>query len=287
MNNQKLRIAIQKSGRLTEKSLELLKSCGINLSTGSRKLKTAASNFPLEIYFLRDDDIPEYVQDGIADLGILGENVLLEKNAKVDLILPLGFAKCNLSLAVPRNEDYQGLNYWQGKKIATTYSNILQNFLNKNNINAEIHSISGSVEIAPGIGLAQGVCDIVSTGSTLLSNGLKEVEVVLNSQAVLVANKNLSEVKKSILDKLIFRIKAKQAAQNNKYILLNAPDDQLDKICALLPGIKSPTILPLREKGWSSMHSVVCENDFWEVIDELKKAGAEGILVLPVEKMIV
>ena len=287
MKQQVLKIAIQKSGRLTEKSLQLLRNCGIDIPAESRKLKASASNFPIELYFLRDDDIPEYVQDGIADLGILGENVLLEKKAAVETVMPLGFAKCKLSLAVPRNEQYEGLNYWEGKKIATTYTNIISNFLNKNNINAEIHSISGSVEIAPGIGLAQGICDIVSTGSTLLSNGLKAVEVVLNSQAVLISNQNLTEEKQQILDKLLFRIRAKQKAASNKYILLNAPDSKIDEICALLPGMKSPSVLPLREKGWSSLHSVVQENQFWEVIDQLKQAGAEGILVLPVEKMIV
>lgn len=287
MKQQVLKIAIQKSGRLTDKSLQLLRNCGIDIPAESRKLKASASNFPMELYFLRDDDIPQYVQDGIADLGILGENVLLEKKAAVETILPLGFAKCKLSLAIPRNEQYPGLRYWEGKKIATTYTNILSNFLDKNNIKAEIHSISGSVEIAPGIGLAQGICDIVSTGSTLISNGLKAVEVVLNSQAVLIANQNLETEKKQILDKLLFRIKAKQKAANNKYILLNAPDSKIDEICALLPGMKSPSVLPLRKKGWSSLHSVVQENQFWEVIDQLKLAGAEGILVLPVEKMIV
>ena len=287
MKQQVLKIAIQKSGRLTEKSLQLLRNCGIDIPAESRKLKASANNFPIELYFLRDDDIPEYVQDGIADLGILGENVLLEKKAAVETVMPLGFAKCKLSLAVPRNEQYDGLDYWEGKKIATTYTNILSNFLKKNKINAEIHSISGSVEIAPGIGLAQGICDIVSTGSTLLSNGLKAVEVVLNSQAVLISNQNLSEEKQQILDKLLFRIRAKQKAATNKYILLNAPDAKIDEICALLPGMKSPSVLPLREKGWSSLHSVVQENQFWEVIDQLKQAGAEGILVLPVEKMIV
>ncbi len=287
MKQQVLKIAIQKSGRLTEKSLQLLRNCGIDIPAESRKLKASANNFPIELYFLRDDDIPEYVQDGIADLGILGENVLLEKKAAVETVMPLGFAKCKLSLAVPRNEQYEGLDYWEGKKIATTYTNILSNFLKKNKINAEIHSISGSVEIAPGIGLAQGICDIVSTGSTLLSNGLKAVEVVLNSQAVLISNQNLTNEKQQILDKLLFRIRAKQKAATNKYILLNAPDSKIDEICALLPGMKSPSVLPLREKGWSSLHSVVQENQFWEVIDQLKQAGAEGILVLPVEKMIV
>lgn len=287
MNNKRLRIAIQKSGRLTDKSMELLKDCGINFENGERQLLSPATNFPLDIYFLRDDDIPKYVQDGVADLGVLGENVLLEEEALVETILNLGFSKCRLSLAIPKNEVYTGIDYWEGKKIATTYSTILRNYLSENEINAEIHSISGSVEIAPSIGLADGICDLVSTGSTLLSNGLKEVEVILESQAVLIANKNLSEAKQQILDKLLFRIRAKQAAANNKYILLNAPNDKIDQICQLLPGIKSPSVLPLRRVGWSSLHCVVKEEDFWNLIDKLKTAGAEGILVIPIEKMIV
>lgn len=287
MNNEILRIAIQKSGRLTEKSMQLLNDCGIQIQSGKRKLLSPATNFPLEIYFLRDDDIPQYVEDGVADVGILGENVLLEEQAKVETILELGFAKCRLSLAIPKNEVYTGLDYWEGKKIATTYSNILTKYLAEQNITADIHSISGSVEIAPSIGLAEGICDLVSTGSTLLSNGLKEVEVILKSQAVLVANKNLSTQKQEILEQLLFRIRAKQAAANNKYILLNAPNDKIDEICALLPGMKSPSILPLRDSNWSSLHSVVKEQAFWGIIDQLKAVGAEGILVIPIEKMIV
>ncbi len=287
MNNEILRIAIQKSGRLTEKSMQLLSDCGIQLQNGKRKLLSPATNFPLEIYYLRDDDIPQYVEDGVADIGILGENVLLEEQAKVDKILDLGFAQCRLSLAIPKNEVYTGLDYWQGKKIATTYSNILRQYLKEKNIEADIHSISGSVEIAPSIGLAEGICDLVSSGSTLLSNGLKEVEVILKSQAVLIANQNLSLGKQQILEQLLFRIRAKQAAAHNKYILLNAPNDRIEAICALLPGMKSPSILPLKDKNWSSLHSVVQEQAFWEVIDKLKAAGAEGILVIPIEKMIV
>ncbi|WMX12907.1 MULTISPECIES: ATP phosphoribosyltransferase [unclassified Aureispira] len=287
MNNEILRIAIQKSGRLTEKSMQLLSDCGIQLQNGKRKLLSPATNFPLEIYYLRDDDIPQYVEDGVADIGILGENVLLEEQAKVDKILDLGFAQCRLSLAIPKNEVYTGLDYWQGKKIATTYSNILRQYLKEKHIEADIHSISGSVEIAPSIGLAEGICDLVSSGSTLLSNGLKEVEVILKSQAVLIANQNLSLGKQQILEQLLFRIRAKQAAAHNKYILLNAPNDRIEAICALLPGMKSPSILPLKDKNWSSLHSVVQEQAFWEVIDKLKAAGAEGILVIPIEKMIV
>ncbi|BDS11841.1 ATP phosphoribosyltransferase [Aureispira anguillae] len=287
MKNERLRIAIQKSGRLTEKSMQLLSNCGIELRNGKRKLLSPATNFPLEIYFLRDDDIPQYVEDGVADVGILGENVLLEEQARVDTLLPLGFAQCRLSLAIPKNETYTGLDYWNGKKIATTYSNILKEYLTKHGISAEIHAISGSVEIAPSIGLAAGICDLVSSGSTLLSNGLKEVEVLLKSQAVLIGNPKLSAIKQQILEKLIFRIRSKQAAAKNKYILLNAPNHKLDEICALLPGMKSPSILPLKDKGWSSLHSVVQETAFWERIDALKMAGAEGILVIPIEKMIV
>lgn len=287
MNNEILRIAIQKSGRLTEKSMQLLSDCGIQLQNGKRKLLSPATNFPLEIYYLRDDDIPQYVEDGVADIGILGENVLLEEQAKVDKILDLGFAQCRLSLAIPKNEVYTGLDYWQGKKIATTYSNILRQYLKEKHIEADIHSISGSVEIAPSIGLAEGICDLVSSGSTLLSNGLKEVEVILKSQAVLIANQNLPLGKQQILEQLLFRIRAKQAAAHNKYILLNAPNDRIEAICALLPGMKSPSILPLKDKNWSSLHSVVQEQAFWEVIDKLKAAGAEGILVIPIEKMIV
>lgn len=287
MNNEILRIAIQKSGRLTEKSMQLLSDCGITLQNGKRKLLSPSTNFPLEIYFLRDDDIPQYVEDGVADVGILGENVLLEEQAEVNTVLALGFAQCRLSLAIPKNEAYTGLEYWQGKKIATTYSNILKKYLSDNSISADIHAISGSVEIAPSIGLAEGICDLVSSGSTLLSNGLKEVEVILKSEAVLVANKTLSAQKQQILEQLLFRIRAKQAAATNKYILLNAPNDKIDEICALLPGMKSPSILPLRNSNWSSLHSVVQEAAFWEVIDQLKAAGAEGILVIPIEKMIV
>lgn len=281
-----LRIAIQKSGRLSEKSQELLQSCGIGLSNGSRKLKMKASNFPLEILFLRDDDIPQYVSDGVADLGIVGENVLIEKNKKVTTIEALGFSKCRLSLAVQREIEYPGTAWMQGKKIATSYPLILRQYLSAKNIQAEIEEISGSVEIAPGIGLADAVCDIVSTGSTLLMNGLKEVETVMKSQAVLIASPNLSAEKQVLLDKLLFRIRAVNNAKQNKYILLNAPNEAIPLISNILPGMKSPSILPLTEPGWSSIHSVVQEDDFWEIIDKLKEAGAEGILVCPIEKMV-
>jgi len=282
----KLKIAIQKSGRLSEKSLELLKSCGIKLSNGERKLKTEAENFPIEVLFLRDDDIPQYVEQGVADIGILGENEVWEKDKDVLTIQNLGFAGCKLSLAIPKDDDYPGLSFFQQKKIATSYPKILQRFFNDNNIIAEIEEIGGSVEIAPGIGLADGIFDIVSTGSTLLMNGLKEVEIVKHSKAVLISNNDLAPYKKQILDKLLFRIKAVQTSAENKYILLNAPNEFIPKITSILPGMKSPTILPLAEEGWSSIHSVIKEDDFWNVIDRLKDAGAQGILVIPIEKMI-
>jgi ATP phosphoribosyltransferase len=282
-----LKIAIQKSGRLYEDSVKLLKECGIDLNNGNKQLKTTASNFPVEVYFLRDDDIPQYVFDSVADIGIVGENVLLEKQKDIKLVQRLGFGKCRLSIAVPKGTHYQSIADLSGLKIATSYSNILQDFLNRNNSNAEIHEISGSVEIAPGIGLAEAICDLVSSGSTLFTNGLKEVETILNSEAVVVANKDLSEENQRILEKLLLRIKAVKKAKNNKYILLNAPNDQLKNIAALLPGMKSPTIVPLAEEGWSSVQSVVNENDFWDVIEKLQQYKAEGIIVLPIEKMIV
>lgn len=280
-------IAIQKSGRLYEESVQLFNDCGIKLNTGQKKLKTLAENFPLQIYFLRDDDIPQYVADGVADLGIVGENVMLEKKKDIELISRLGFGKCRLSIAVDKNMNYEGIKDLEGLKIATSYSEILQNFLDEKNVNAEIHEISGSVEIAPGIGLADAICDIVSSGSTLLSNGLKEAEIILQSEAVLASNKNLDKEKKLILQKLLTRFNAVKAARHNKYIMLNAPNHQLQNIFNLLPGMKSPTVVPLAEEGWSSIQSVVKEDDFWEVIEKLKEYEAEGILVLPIENMIV
>ncbi len=282
-----LKIAIQKSGRLYEDSIKLLKECGIELNNGNKQLKTVAFNFPVEVYFLRDDDIPQYVYDGVADVGILGENVLLEKAKDISLIYRLGFGRCRLSVAVPKSVEYNSVNDLEGMKIATTYSSLLQNFLSEKKINAEIHEISGSVEIAPGIGLADAICDLVSSGSTLFTNGLKEVEVVLRSEAVLAANKQLSEENKNILGKLLLRINAVKTAKNNKYILLNAPNHRLKEITTVLPGMKSPTVVPLAEEGWSSVQSVVNENIFWEVIEKLKALGAEGILVVPIEKMII
>ncbi|MFN8209890.1 MAG: ATP phosphoribosyltransferase [Bacteroidales bacterium] len=283
---EKLKIAIQKSGRLSEKSLGILEECGIKISNGAGVLRTAAVNFPLEVLFLRDDDIPQYVEQQVVDIGIVGENIVLEKRKNVETIFSLGFGTCRLSLAVKKDEHYNGISYFSGKKIATSYPNILQDYLKKNNLVAEIEEISGSVEIAPGIGLSDAVCDIVSSGSTLLKNGLREVEAILTSQAVIIGNKNLSAEKKKILSKLLFRISAVKNAGENKYILLNTPNSAIEKICAILPGMKSPTILPLATEGWSSLHSVVKEDEFWERIELLKEAGAEGILVIPIEKMI-
>lgn len=282
----KLKIAIQKNGRLSEKSLLLLQECGIKISNGERTLKTVSTNFPVEILFLRDDDIPQYVEQGVADVGILGENEVWEKNKQVTTIKKLGFANCRLSLAIPKDVTYTGLHYFNQKRIATSYPIILRQFLIENNIDAEIEPISGSVEIAPGIGLADAIFDIVSTGSTLQINGLKETEIITRSEAVLISNPNLNTKKQDILNQLLFRIQSVQNANENKYILLNAPNASLPQIARMLPGMKSPTMLPLMEKGWSSIHSVIKEDDFWENIERLKSLGAEGILVLNVEKMI-
>lgn len=284
--DKKLKIAIQKSGRLSEDSINLLKKCGIKFNNGIGKLRAEALNFPVEIYFLRDDDIPNYVEDSVADVGIVGENVLAEENRDVKKIEKLGFGKCRLSLAVPKTFEFNSLEDLQNKKIATTYPNILSDFFRRNEIKTEIHNISGSVEIAPSIGLADAVCDIVSSGSTLFTNGLREVETVLESEAILFSRKDLDRDLQTILDKLLFRIKAVNAAKQNKYILLNAPNDNLQEIIELLPGMKSPTVLPLAESGWSSVHSVIAENDFWEVVETLKNKGAEGILVLSIDQMI-
>ena len=283
----KLKIAIQKSGRLSESSLKLLKECGIEFDNGLNKLKAEAFNFPLEVFFLRDDDIPQYVEDGVADIGIVGENVMLEKNRSVKLVDKLGFGKCRLSIAIPKDQKYKSIKDFNGKRFATSYPLILEDYLKKNKIKAEIQEISGSVEIAPGIGLADAICDLVSSGSTLFTNGLKEVEVILKSESVLIANKKLKKEQQEILNKLLFRINAVRKSKNTKYILLNAPNNKLETICKILPGMKSPTIIPLAEKGWSSVHSVVEENQFWEIIEKLKSNGAQGILVVPIEKMII
>ncbi|MCC6833402.1 MAG: ATP phosphoribosyltransferase [Cytophagales bacterium] len=284
--NSVLRIAIQKSGRLQEDSLKLLKESGLQFSNGRDQLKAQVRNFPVELLFLRDDDIPQYVEDRVADAGIVGENIWVEKQKQNQLIKRLDFSKCRLSIAIPRSEEYTGVSWLQGKNIATSYPVIVKQFLQKHNVQAGIHEISGSVEIAPGIGLAHAICDIVSTGSTLLSNGLKEVEVVMQSEAVLIATPDLETGKQAILEQLLFRIQAVQLAKNNKYILLNCPNEAIPKITSVIPGMKSPTILPLGREGWSSLHSVVDENDFWEKIGQLKSLGAEGILVIPIEKMI-
>ncbi len=284
--NSNLRIAIQKSGRLSEDSLSLIKECGIQFYNGTGKLKSESSNFPAEFLFLRDDDIPGYVADGVADVGIVGENVVVEKNKEVTVAHRLGFSKCRLSVAVDRSRDYHGISDLQGISIATSYPRLLSGYLEKNGLRADIHEISGSVEIAPSIGLSDAVCDIVSSGSTLMSNGLKEVEVIFRSEAVLIASQRLDAGRQGILDKLLFRIKSVQAARNNKYILLNAPNTAIQAITDILPGMKSPTVVPLAEPGWSSVHSVINENDFWNIIDSLREAGARGILVVPIEKMI-
>lgn len=286
MESPNIRIAVQKSGRLSEESLKLFKACGIKFESGGSKLKSVSSNFPIEFLFLRDDDIPGYVEDGVADLGVIGQNVLMEHTRQVEIVKELGFSKCRLSLAIPRNEVYTDLTYFQGKNIATSYPNLTNNYLQNNGISVTTHEISGSVEIAPSIGLAEAICDIVSTGGTLLSNGLKEVATVFTSQAVLIANEKLAKSKKEILAKLLFRIDSVQRGQNAKYVVLNAKEENLEKITSLLPGMKSPSIMPLTEKGWYSLHSVISENDFWEIIESLRSAGAEGILVLPIEKMI-
>jgi ATP phosphoribosyltransferase len=282
----RLKLAIQKSGRLHDDSINLLKESGIDIGNGVNKLKAEATNFPLELFFLRDDDIPQYVEDGVADIGFVGENVVYEKAKKVEVAYALGFGKCRLSFAVKKNESFTGPSYLAGKKIATSYPVLVKDYLNKNKVQAEIHEISGSVEIAPGIGLADIICDLVSSGSTLFMNGLKEAETILDSQAVLIKRAALAPVQEVILEKLLFRIESVKKAKRNKYVLLNAPNDRLEKIISLLPGMKSPTIVALATPGWSSVHSVIAETDFWEIIEKLKIAGAEGILVVPIEKMI-
>ena len=282
----RLKLAIQKSGRLHDDSMRLLKEAGIDIGNGVNKLKAEATNFPIELFFLRDDDIPQYVEDGVADIGFVGENVVYEKAKKVEVAYNLGFGKCRLSFAVRKNENFTGPGYLTGKKIATSYPVLVQAYLDKNGIKAEIHEISGSVEIAPGIGLADIICDLVSSGSTLFMNGLKEAETILDSQAVLIKKKALAPEAEAILQKLLFRVESVKKAKRNKYVLLNAPNNNLEKIISLLPGMKSPTVVALATPGWSSVHSVIDESDFWEIIEQLKLAGAEGILVVPIEKMI-
>lgn len=283
----KLKIAIQKSGRLNEDSLRLLKDCGIAINNGKDQLKVIVDNFPLEILYLRNSDIPQYLEDGTVDIAIIGENLLIEKQKKVVIVEKLGFSRCRVSLAIPKDVEDESITYFNGKKIATSYPITLQAFLDKNQINAEIHTISGSVEIAPNIGLADGICDIVSSGSTLFKNGLKETQVILKSEAVLVKSHQLTTEQEEILGKLVFRIKSVLKAKNSKYILMNVLNDKIKSVTAILPVLKSPTILPLAEEGWSSLHSVINEEQFWEVIDELKAAGAEDILIVPIDKMVI
>jgi ATP phosphoribosyltransferase len=282
----KLKIAIQKSGRLNQDSLQLLKDCGIAIDNGKDQLKVSVPNFPLEILYLRNSDIPQYLEDGIIDIAIVGENLLIEKEKQVEIIERLGFSKCKVSLAVPKDEVYDSVAFFDGKKIATSYPKTLSNYLEKNNVKAEIHVISGSVEISPNIGLADGICDIVSSGSTLFKNGLKETDIILKSEAVLVKSLKLDSEKESILDRLVFRMKAVIRSKNSKYILMNVPNDKINQVASILPVLKSPTILPLAQEGWSSLHSVIDENKFWDVIDELKSAGAEDILIVPISKMV-
>jgi len=285
--SDKLRLAIQKSGRLTEASLNLIKKVGIRIQSPKLQLRTEASNFPIEVYFLRDDDIPGYVADGVADLGIVGQNILEEHNQELEIVQKLGFGKCRLSIAVPRGMDYTGVGDLDGKRIATTYPHILGRYLESNKVKASIHEISGSVEIAPGIGLADAVCDLVSSGSTLLSNGLKEVETIMKSESVVVKGTGLSPEREKILEDLLFRIQSVMKASTSKYIVLNVPNEKIDAVVGMIPGMKSPTVMPLNKEGWSSLHSVVDEDRFWEVIEKLREAGAEGILVVPIENMIV
>jgi ATP phosphoribosyltransferase len=281
-----LRIAVQKSGRLLEDSLQLLKECGITVDSSNGKLKSIASGFPLEVLFLRNSDIPQYVEDGVVDCGIVGENLLIEERSTLTKTCQLHFSKCRVSLAVPKNSSINSVKDFEGKKIATSYPNTVNDFFKKNNVNAEVHTISGSVEIAPTIGLADGICDIVSSGNTLFMNGLVELETILRSEAVLVQAPQLGGEKIELLDKLVFRICAVLASRNSKYILMNVPDEAIPNVLKILPGMKSPTVLPLAEKGWSSLHSVISEDQFWDKIDALKEAGAEGILVVPIEKMV-
>lgn len=282
----RLKIAVQKSGRLLQDSLKILKECGIKVDNGKDQLKAQAHNFPIDVLYLRNSDIPQYVQDGVADIGIFGENTFIEKGKDLEKVLALGFSKCRLSIAVPKNTNYSGPDFLNGKRIATSYPNSLRLFLEKNNLRAEIHEISGSVEIAPNIGLADAICDLVSTGSTLFKNGLEEKDVILKSEACIFASKKMSAEAHAIFEKLLFRIKSVLAARNNKYLLMNAPEESVAKIIQILPGMKSPTVMPLATPGWSSIHTVISEDRFWEIIDQLKDNGAEGILVVPIEKMI-
>ena len=282
-----LKIAIQKSGRLYEESLQLLKDCGILINNGKDQLKVSVDNFPMEIMYLRNSDIPQYLEDGVVDIAIVGENLLVEKQKNIEIIQSLGFSKCRVSLAIPKEIETDDIGYFQGKRIATSYPNTLNSFLLKNNISADIHVISGSVEIAPNIGLADGICDIVSSGSTLFKNGLRETVTILKSEAVLAKTSLLSNDKQKILEKFLFRIQSVLRAKNSKYILMNVPNDKIAEISNILPVLKSPTVIPLAEKNWSSIHSVIDAERFWEVIDELKEKGAQDILIIPIDKMVI
>ena len=283
----KLKIAVQKAGRLNEDSLQLLKDCGISIDNGKDQLKASASNFPLEVLYLRNGDIPQYLKDGVVDIAIIGDNVLIEKGNGIKVIERLGFSKCRVSLAVPKGVNYKNINDLDGMRIATSYPNTVKQYFNKFNLTPDIHIISGSVEIAPSIGLADAICDIVSSGSTLFKNNLKEVEVMLHSEAVLAVSPSISAESRLVLDKLQFRIQSVLRARKSRYILMNAPNDKIAEIIKILPGMRSPTVLPLAEAGWSSIHTVIEKDRFWEVIDELKLLGAEGLLVVPIEKMVI
>lgn len=282
----KIRIAIQKAGRLNEESIDILKDCGISIDNGKDQLKASSRNFPMEVFYLRNGDIPQYLRDGVVDIAIIGENVLIEKGEDISIAEKLGFSKCKVSLAVPKSIKYNSVKDFEGKRIATSYPNTVRNYLEGKGVQADLHIISGSVEIAPNIGLADAICDIVSSGSTLFKNNLKEVEVMLTSEAVLAVSPQISTERREILKKLQFRIQSVLRARQSKYVLLNAPNDKLEEVLKLLPGMRSPTVLPLAEEGWSSVHTVIHKDKFWEVIDELKQVGAEGILVCPIEKMV-
>ena len=283
---ERISIAVQKSGRLFEGSIKLLKDCGIHVNNGKDQLKASSHNFPLDVLYLRNSDIPQYVLDGVADIGIVGENLLVEKDVDVTIIEKLGFSKCRLSIAVPKSDHRLRVEDLNGKRIATSYPNTLKKFLQSKNISADIHVISGSVEIAPNIGLSDAICDLVSSGSTLFKNGLKETHTILKSEAVVIKNKNLDQEKENTLSKLLFRLQAVLKAKKSKYVLLNAPNEKIEEISNILPVLKSPTVMPLALEGWSSIHSVIDEEKFWEVIDQLKNAGAEGILIIPIEKIV-
>lgn len=283
----KLKIAVQKAGRLHEESMEILKDIGISIDNGKDQLKASARNFPLEVFYLRNGDIPQYLKDGVVDAAIIGENILVEKGEGISIAEKLGFSSCKVSIAIPKSVKYNGIQDLEGKRIATSYPNTIQSYLDKNGINAQLHIINGSVEIAPNIGLADAICDIVSSGSTLFKNNLKEVEVIMKSEAVLAVSPVLTKEKQEILDKIQFRLQSVLKGRNSKYVLLNAPNDRLQDIIDILPGMKSPTVLPLAEEGWSSVHSVISKNQFWDIIDELKRKGAQGILVCPIEKMVI